>query len=119
FTATVATGAILATGQTVRAQAGFLRWMGRWNLLSYQSLPTSIPFRQATSRRRKDESGVGTASRGIVKRLRRFSLRLRPHGGPTVRLRCALSTLPGDRSGSAQCATLPGGLAVRLGPQEC
>ena len=31
FTATVATGALLATGQTVRAQAGFLRWMGRWN----------------------------------------------------------------------------------------
>ena len=31
FAATVATGALLATGQTVRAQSGFLRWMGRWN----------------------------------------------------------------------------------------
>jgi len=31
FVATVATGTVLATGKTVRAQSGFLRWMGRWN----------------------------------------------------------------------------------------
>jgi DMSO/TMAO reductase YedYZ molybdopterin-dependent catalytic subunit len=29
--ATVATGAVLVTEKTVRAQSGFLRWMGRWN----------------------------------------------------------------------------------------
>src|SRR5260221_3543228 len=31
FAATVATGALLATGQVVHAQSGFLQWMGRWN----------------------------------------------------------------------------------------
>jgi len=31
FAATVATSALLATCETVRAQSGFLRWMGRWN----------------------------------------------------------------------------------------
>jgi DMSO/TMAO reductase YedYZ molybdopterin-dependent catalytic subunit len=31
FVAAVATGAVLATGKQVRAQAGFLQWMGRWN----------------------------------------------------------------------------------------
>jgi len=31
FVATVATGVVLATGQTAQAQSGFLRWMGRWN----------------------------------------------------------------------------------------
>lgn len=31
FVATVATGAVLATGRTTQAQAGFLGWMGRWN----------------------------------------------------------------------------------------
>jgi DMSO/TMAO reductase YedYZ molybdopterin-dependent catalytic subunit len=29
--ATVVTGALLATGQTARAQSGFLQWMERWN----------------------------------------------------------------------------------------
>ena len=29
--AAVATGAVLVTGKTARAQSGFLRWMGRWN----------------------------------------------------------------------------------------
>src|SRR5262245_21547258 len=82
------------------------------NLLLYQSLPSSIPYRQAKMRMRKDESRVGTASRGIVKRLRRFSPRVRPHGGPSVRLRYALSTMSEDRGGSAQYAALPGGLAV-------
>ena len=36
------------------------------NLLLYQSLPTSIPYRHAIVRRRKDDTGVGTAARGIV-----------------------------------------------------
>jgi hypothetical protein len=36
------------------------------NLLLYQSLPTSIPYRHALVRRRKDDIGVGTASRGII-----------------------------------------------------
>jgi hypothetical protein len=36
------------------------------NLLLYQSLPISIPYRYALVRRRKDDTGVGTASRGIV-----------------------------------------------------
>src|SRR5205823_11696640 len=89
------------------------------NLLLYQSLPISIPYRYALLRRRKDDTDVGTAARGIVEGLHRFSRRVRIHCGPSVRLRCALSTLPGDRSGSAQCAALPGGLAVRLEPQEC
>jgi hypothetical protein len=36
------------------------------NLLLYQSLPLIIPYRYALLRRRKDDTGVGTASRGIV-----------------------------------------------------
>jgi hypothetical protein len=36
------------------------------NLLLYQSLPASIPYRHALPRRRKDEQRVGTAARGIV-----------------------------------------------------
>jgi DMSO/TMAO reductase YedYZ molybdopterin-dependent catalytic subunit len=31
FVATIATGMVLATGQTTQAQSGFLSWMGRWN----------------------------------------------------------------------------------------
>src|SRR6266446_2737636 len=36
------------------------------NLLLYQSLPISILYRYALGRRRKDDTGVGTASKGIV-----------------------------------------------------
>src|SRR5438445_10267250 len=36
------------------------------NLLLYQSLPISIPYRYALLRRRKDDTGVDTAARGIV-----------------------------------------------------
>jgi catechol 2,3-dioxygenase-like lactoylglutathione lyase family enzyme len=36
------------------------------NLLLYQSLPTSIQHRHANARRRKDDTCVGTAARGIV-----------------------------------------------------
>ena len=31
FMATATAGAVLATGQTVRAESSFLQWMGRWN----------------------------------------------------------------------------------------
>jgi hypothetical protein len=36
------------------------------NLLLYQSLPINISYRYALVRRRKDDTGVGTASKGIV-----------------------------------------------------
>ncbi len=36
------------------------------NILLYQSLPTCIRYRQANWRRRKDDTGVGTAERSIV-----------------------------------------------------
>ena len=36
------------------------------NLLLYQSLPISIPYRYALWRRRQDDTGVGPASRGLV-----------------------------------------------------
>src|SRR6266436_4135926 len=57
------------------------------NPLLYQSLPIIIPFRYALLRRRKDDTGVGTAARGIVERLRRFPRCVRPHGGRATRLR--------------------------------
>ena len=49
------------------------------NLLLYQSLPISIPYRQDNVRRRKDAHRVGTAARGIVEGLHRFSRRVRIH----------------------------------------
>src|SRR5712691_6260962 len=42
------------------------------NVLLLQSLPDSIPYRQAKVRRRKDDTRVGTAARGIVERLSRL-----------------------------------------------
>src|SRR5712691_631753 len=36
------------------------------NLLLYQSLPISILYRYAVGRRRKDDTGMGTTSKGIV-----------------------------------------------------
>jgi hypothetical protein len=36
------------------------------NLLLYQLLPISISYRYALLRRRKDDTGMGTAARGIV-----------------------------------------------------
>jgi hypothetical protein len=36
------------------------------NLLLYQSLPTSIPYRHAMWRRRKDDTGVGTAASRLI-----------------------------------------------------
>src|SRR3989442_13745625 len=49
------------------------------NLLLYQSLPISIPYRYALLRRRKDDTDMGTASRGIVEWLHRFPRRVRIH----------------------------------------
>jgi phosphatidylserine/phosphatidylglycerophosphate/cardiolipin synthase-like enzyme len=46
------------------------------NALLLQSLPTNTPFRQVNSRRRKDDTRVGTAARGIVERLSRLPRRL-------------------------------------------
>ena len=36
------------------------------NLLLYQSLPITIPYRYARVRRRKDDPGVDTAARSIT-----------------------------------------------------
>src|SRR2546428_528574 len=46
------------------------------NALLLQSLPTNTPFWQVNSRRRKDDTRVGTAARGIVERLSRLPRRL-------------------------------------------
>src|SRR5262245_41674498 len=89
------------------------------NLLLYQSLPSSVPSRYALVRRRKDDTGVGTASKGIVEGLRRFPRRVPSHGGPSGRVRCALSTGPGDQGQPAQRAPLPPGAAVPFATQEC
>jgi hypothetical protein len=62
------------------------------NLLLYQSLPTRIRYRQAKVRRRKDDPGVGTATRRITEGLHSFSRRVQPHGGPSGRVCRALST---------------------------
>ena len=62
------------------------------NLLLYQSLPTRVPYRQAKARRRKDDTDVGTATKRITEGLPRFSRRVQPHGGPSGRVRRALST---------------------------
>jgi uncharacterized membrane protein len=61
------------------------------NLLLYQSLPIRIPYRQAKLRRRNDDTSVGTATRSITEGLHRFSRRVQPHGGPSRRVRRALS----------------------------
>src|SRR5207244_8102410 len=53
------------------------------NLLLYQSLPIRILYRQAKVRRRKDDTGVGTATSRITEGLHRFSRRIPPHGGPS------------------------------------
>jgi hypothetical protein len=62
------------------------------NALLLQSLPNSIPYRQAKVRRRKDDHRVGTAARGIMERLYRLPRRLPSDGGPARRVRRALST---------------------------
>src|SRR5690348_2658294 len=67
------------------------------NLLLYQSLPTTIRYRQAKVRRRKDGTGVGAAARGLVERLYRVPRRLHSDGRLPERVRRALSTRSGDR----------------------
>jgi hypothetical protein len=51
-------------------------------VLLYQEFPTSIQCGEAIVRRRKEERRAGSASRGMVKRLRRFASRVRPPGCP-------------------------------------
>ncbi len=51
-------------------------------VLSYQELPTSLQWGEAMARRRKEERRAGIASRGMVRRLGRFSSRVRHRGGP-------------------------------------
>src|SRR5882762_7737640 len=82
------------------------------NPLLYQSLPTSIHDRHAMGRRRKDDTHVGTAARGIIARLFCVPRRVHLHGGAAGRLRCALSTSAGDRGRPAPHASLPPGAAV-------
>src|SRR5262245_17108058 len=62
------------------------------NLLLYQSLPFSIPNRHVILWRRKDDTGVGTTARGIVERLSGVPRRVPSDGGPSGRVRGALST---------------------------
>src|SRR5882672_7137051 len=89
------------------------------NVLLLQSLPSSIPYRQANVRRRKDAHHVGTTARGIIERLYRVPRRLHPDGGPAGRVRCALSTGVGDRGRPAPHAPLPPGIAVPCATEEC
>ena len=52
------------------------------SVLSYQELPTSIQCGEAMARRRKEDRWAGIASRGMVRRLGRFSSRVRHRGVP-------------------------------------
>src|SRR5712692_6119145 len=89
------------------------------NLLLYQSLPTRIPYRQAKVRRRKDDTGVGTAARSITEGLHRFPRRVHPHGGPPARFCRAVPTRSGGRGRRAPCVPLPPGAAVPRRAPEC
>src|SRR5215468_2365693 len=60
------------------------------NLLLYQSLPIHIPYRQDNVRRRKDDTCLGTETRGSLERLYRVPRRLPSDGGASGRLRGAL-----------------------------
>src|SRR6266478_9156791 len=88
------------------------------NLLLLQSLPNSIPYRQAKVRRRKDEHRVGTAARGIIERLSRVPRCFHSDGGSSGRVRRALSTRAGDRGRPAPHAPLPPGVAVPCATEE-
>src|SRR5712691_4309845 len=89
------------------------------NLLLYQSLPNIILYRQADVRRRKDDTGMGTAPRGIVERLYGVPRRVPADGGPSGRVRRALSTRSGDGGRPTQRASLPPGAAVPPARQAC
>src|SRR6266446_10872566 len=67
------------------------------NILLLQSLPNSIPYRQANGRRRKDAHRVGTAARGSIARLSCVPRRVPSDGRPSGRVRGALSTGTRDR----------------------
>ena len=51
-------------------------------VLSYQWLPTRMQCGEALARRRKEDGRVGSASRGMVRRLGRFFSRVRHRGVP-------------------------------------
>ena len=99
------------TGRLSRQPRGNLRWCGSLDLLS---TPLTIPvmgcqinsFRRVSScgetmaRRRKEERRAGTASRGIVRRLGRFSSRVRPLGFPA----CGVVAVPRALLSVATCA---------------
>src|SRR5262245_25972630 len=89
------------------------------NLLLYQSLPFSIPNRHVILWRRKDDTGVGTTARGIVERLSGVPRRVPSDGGPSGRVRGALSTGAGNRGRATQRPSLPPGAVVALARQEC
>src|SRR6266851_8854134 len=89
------------------------------NVLLLQSLPNSIPDRQANVRRRKDAHRVGTAARGSLERLSRLPRRLHSDGGSSGRVRRALSTRSGDRGQPTPRPPLPPGTAVPLAREEC
>src|SRR5262249_52530416 len=89
------------------------------NALFLQSLPTNTPFWQVNSRRRKDDTRVGTAARGIVERLSRLPRRFPGDGGASGRVRHALSTGARDRGRPARHAPLPPGAPVAFATQEC
>src|SRR6266571_9252705 len=48
----------------------------------YQEFPTSIQYEEAIARRRKEERRASSASCGMVRRLGRFSSRVRHQGVP-------------------------------------
>src|SRR6058998_3270503 len=97
----------------------FLPPVSSRNALLLQSLPTNTPFWQVNSRRRKDDTRVGTAARGIVERLSRLPRHLPSNGGASGRVRRALSTRAGDHYRPTQRAPLPPGPAVPLAWEEC
>src|SRR5215510_14227540 len=82
------------------------------NALLLQSLPMNTPFWQVNARRRKDDTGVDTAARGIVERLSRLPRRLPSDGGSSGRVRHALSTGARDRGRPAPHVPLPPGASV-------
>src|SRR5690349_16037734 len=89
------------------------------NVLFLQSLPHSIPYRQANVRRRKDDTCVGTATRSIVKRLSRVPCHLPSDARSS---RCVRRALPAGacvRGCPPPRAPLPPRAPVPIATQEC
>src|SRR5262249_45070973 len=84
------------------------------NLLVLQLLPDRAMHQPAKVRRRKDEHHVGTAARGIVKRLSRVPRGVPADGRPAGSVRRALSRRARDRDRPAPHAPLPPGPVVPL-----